>query len=214
MIFFDELEYAKIPIWENKRRIKALKAFGDLYKDTLRFPPRVPLAGSTTGQPPMTSEERHSEINRRKPTALKIVALAQIRSFRATLNKDGKTIDIDVLARLWDLERHGISTKLPVDVVEEAIGVYHDDQVKSLVRTLNPFFWLGRLIDWIADGIFNGIVALFGGNPNDARSSNFGRMFTKLERLTLWTATVVGAVIAVLEFLGFQTPIRHILHLQ
>jgi hypothetical protein len=52
MIFFDQTEYEKIPIWESKRRIKALTVFRDLYLDRVEFPPgtRVPLS-PTTGQP-------------------------------------------------------------------------------------------------------------------------------------------------------------------
>jgi hypothetical protein len=35
MIFFDQAECAKIPIWENKRRIKTLTLFRHLYIDRM-----------------------------------------------------------------------------------------------------------------------------------------------------------------------------------
>jgi hypothetical protein len=45
MIFFDQTEYSKIPTRENKRRIKALMVFRDLYLDLVMFPlgNRIPL---------------------------------------------------------------------------------------------------------------------------------------------------------------------------
>jgi hypothetical protein len=214
MIFFDQVEYGKIPIWENKRRIKALLVFRDLYLDQVMFPSanRIPLS-PTTGQT-FKEGDRRSEINQRKPAIRNMVTLAGSAVYRATVKQDGSPVDIDVLNHLWELETKRISARLPVDVIEEAIGVYHDDQAKSWFRTFWPFFWIGRLIDWIADGIFHGVVAFFGGNPHEARSSTFGRVITGLERLTLWIATVGGTVLLILQFLGFEVPIRHWLHLQ
>jgi hypothetical protein len=143
-----------------------------------------------------------------------MVALAKIRAYRATIRRDGSPIDIDVLAHLWELETYRVSLSLPVEAIEEAIGVYRDDQAKSWFRTLWPFFWLARAIDWIADAIFHVLVALFGGNPQKARASTLGRVITGMERLTLWIATVEGTVVLILQFLGFEIPIRHWLHLQ
>jgi hypothetical protein len=209
MIFFDQAEFAKIPIWENKRRIKALTAFADLYKDTLKSTAKPQIAESATARPIITPEQRRSELNRRKPAIMKTVALAGIRSFRATVKPNGAPIDIDIIDHLWELQTNLLSSILLVDVLEEAIGVYCDDQVKSWTRTLNPFFWLGRLIDWVADLVFN-VVALFGASPDQARASILGRLIIAVERLILWLA----AIVTVLEFLGFQTPIRHLLRLQ
>jgi hypothetical protein len=214
MIFFDQTEYSKIPIWENKRRIKALTVFRDLYLDLVLVSPgnRIPLS-PTTGQPFRQGEQR-SEINQRKPAIQNMVALAKIRAFRATVRRDGSPVDIDVLAHLWELETCRVSVMLPVDAIEEAIGVYRDDQAKSRFRTFNPFFWLARLIDWVADWIFNVLVALVGADPQKAKSSGFGRVFNALKDLTLWIATVGGAIVAVLELLGYQTAIRRFFHLE
>ena len=196
-IFFDQVEFAKIPIWENQRRIKALWGFRNLYIDRIKRPPG-----------------NRSEINQQKPAIQKMVALAGIEAYRATRRTEGGTIDIDALADLFELEIHRVRPTLPVDVIEEAIGVYRDDQAKSWFRTFWPFFWLARLVDWMADRFFNLLVALVGADPNKAKSSSFGRVFTALKELTLWVATVVATIVAVLEFLGYETSIRRFLHLQ
>jgi hypothetical protein len=214
MIFFDQVEYGKIPIWENKRRIKALLVFRDLYLDQAIFPSanRV-LLSPTTGQP-FKEGERRSEINHRKPAIRNMVTLAGVAVYRATVKQDGSPIDVDVLNHLWELETKRVSLRLPVDVIEEAHGVYSDDQAKSWFRTFWPFFWVGRAIDWTADAIFHSAVVIFDGNPQKARASGLGRVITGIERLTLWIATVGGTVLLILQFLGFEVPIRHWLHLQ
>jgi hypothetical protein len=200
MIFFDQIEYAKIPIWENKRRIKALSVCRDLYIDRLTNHPGC----------------HRRDINQQIPAVREMVDLAGIAAERSwPTMRDGYPStpeDIDVLAEIWDLNLYHVNQNAPIDVIDNAIGVYRKDQAKSWFRTFWPFFWLGRLIDWVAHWTFN-VVALFGADPHEARSSHFGRVITALERLTLWTATVVGAAIAVLEFLGFETPIRHFLNL-
>jgi hypothetical protein len=64
MIFFDEIEYAKIPIWENERRIEALTVFRDLYLERVISPPDsyisiLPTAGR------LRDEGQRTEINQR-----------------------------------------------------------------------------------------------------------------------------------------------------
>lgn len=126
-------QYAKIAIWENKRRIRALNFFRDLYLDTVMFPP-----GNRLGTPPVTGrsftpEERRSEINHRKPALQEMVDLAGIAARRSwpTKGKDLDPVELDVLDQLWYLETFRVSARAPVDVIEEAVGVYRDDQLKS-----------------------------------------------------------------------------------
>ena len=111
-----------------------------LILDRVMFPPgnRVPFS-PTTGQPFKEGEQR-SEINHRKPAIQRMVALAGIKAYRATVRQDGSPIDIDVLNHLWELETKRVSARLPVDVMEEAIGVYRDDQVKSRFLSWDRLF--------------------------------------------------------------------------
>jgi hypothetical protein len=214
LIFFNRLKYSQIPIWENKRRIITLALFRDLYLDTVMFPPgnRIPIS-PRTGQP-FKLEERRSEINYRKPAIQEMVALAEIVARRRwpTRRKDLEPVDLDVLDQLWYLETFRVSGRAPIDVVEEAIGVYRDDQQRSWIRTFNPIFWLTRLINGLSDSTFE-IVTIFGGDPHKARHSAFGRLVNSIERIGLWVAAVLTAILTVLSFLGFETPIRRLLHL-
>jgi hypothetical protein len=206
------LKYDKISIWENKKRIKDLTFFRDLWLEGLFNAPHV-LISPATGRP-FSAEERRTELNQRSPAVREMVALADISALRdwRTFRKDDPPVRVDVLEQFWYIEKLRLSARALSDVVDEAIGKYLADQRGSWVRIFNPFHWFGRMIDWIVWGAFN-VVALFGGNPQAARSSQTGHIVEAIGKLLLWFSTVGAFVIALMEFLGLQTPIRHFFHL-
>jgi hypothetical protein len=197
---------------ENKRRIKHLQFFRDVYLMGLWGYTKL-LISAATGKP-FTAEECRSEINRRLPSVKEMVRLADISALRdwATVRKDDERVQIDVLEQLWYLEKLRLSYRAPSDLVEEAIGKYQADQFNSWVRTFNPFYWIGRLINLVIGELFN-VVALVGANPETARNSSTGHIISVIGKFLGWLACIVAAVIAVLEFFGFETPIRHYFHL-
>jgi hypothetical protein len=82
------------------------------------------------------------------------------------------------------------------------------DQRRSWFRTFNPFYWFGRLIDWLVDEAFN-IVRLFGRKPETARNSPTGHKIFAIGQFIAWAFGLAAAVVAVLEF----PPIRNFFHL-
>jgi hypothetical protein len=158
------LEYDKIPIWENKRRIRDLRFFRDLWLEGLFNAPRI-VVSAVTGKP-FSAEERRTELNYRISEVREVIALADISALRdwRTFRKDDPPVRVDVLEQFWYIENLRLSARAPSDVVDEAIGRYRTDQRRSWIRTINPFYWLGCLIDSIVLAAFN-VVALFGGEP-------------------------------------------------
>jgi hypothetical protein len=206
------LKYDKIPIWENKDRIKYLTFFRDLWLEGTFAADQV-LVSPATGKP-FRQEERRSELNRRIPAVKEMVALADIPTLRdwVTIRKDDELVRVDILEQFWYTDKLRLSYRAPSDVVDEAIGKYQTDQRASWVRTFNPLYWLGRLIDWLIGKAFN-VVSLFGGNPRAARNSPVGRTVFAIGTFLAWFATMGGFTIAALDFLGFKTPVRQFLHL-
>lgn len=206
------LTYNQIPIWENKQRIRDLRYFRDLYQEGLFSSVKL-LMSRATGKP-FGMEERRSELNRRIPAVREMVALADIAALRdwITIRKDDAPVRVDVLEQFWYLDRLRISIQAPSDVVEEAIGKYENDQRRSWVRTFCPIYWFGRLIDWLVSGAFN-IVALVGANPQTARNSPIGHIVFAIAKFMGWIAGIVVAIITVLQFFGFETPVRRFFHL-
>ena len=206
------LRFDKIPIWENKQRIKDLTFWRDLWLEGM-FQAINVLISPPTGKP-FTSEERLTELNRRIPAVREMVKLAEIPTTRdwITSRKDDPPVRVDILEQFWYVEKLRISARAPSDVVDEAIGKYQSDQRQSWVRTFNPFYWLALFIDWLIGEAFN-VVTIFGGTPQNARNSALGRKIIAAARFIGWLIAVAAAVCTILEFLGFQTPIRNYLHM-
>lgn len=206
------LKYDKISIWGNKKRINDLSFFRDLWLEGLFNAPHL-LISPATGRP-FSAEERRAELNRRSPAVREMVALADISALRdwRTFRKDDPPVRVDVLEQFWYIEKLRLSARAPSDVVDEAIGIYLADQRGSWIRTFNPFYWFGRMIDWMVSGAFNA-VTLFGGNPQVVRNSQTGRIAEAIGKFLGWFAGVGAFVLALMEFLGLQTPIRHFFHL-
>jgi hypothetical protein len=206
------LRFDKIPIWENERRIKDLTFWRDLWLEGT-FQGVKLLVSPTTGKP-FSSEERHAELNRRIPGVREMVKLAVIPTTRdwVTIRKDDPPVRVDILEQFWYVEKLRISFRAPSDVVDEAIGKYQSDQRRSWIRTFNPLYWFGRIVDRLLSEAFN-VVTIFGGNPETARGSWIGRILFVIAQFGTWLLALAAAACTVLEFMGFKTPIRHFFHL-
>ena len=115
------------------------------------------------------------------------------------------------MEQLWYVEKLGVSYRAPSDVVEEAIGKYQTNQVKSWIRTFNPLHWLGVLIDWLVGKAFS-VVKLFGGDPQTARNSRIGRSISVAGKFIAGCIFLAAAACTVLQFLGYQSLFQHFLY--
>jgi hypothetical protein len=86
-----------------------------------------------------------------------MVALADSSALRdwVTFRKDDPFVRVDVLEKIWYLDKLRLSSRAPSDVIDEATGRYLGDQLQSWFRTFNPFYWVGRVIDWLVGEAFN-----------------------------------------------------------
>jgi hypothetical protein len=214
---FERLQHAKIPIWENKQRLKYLTLFRDLILDVLQFSggasPRV-ATSPTTGQP-LNQEQRRTEINERKPLAVQMIRLAGIKTERdcvTRLKGITSSAKFDVIEQLWDLESFGGSFRERTDVIEEAIGVYKHDQKKALFRTLNPFFWIVRLIEWIAQFPVWLFSSIFHVDQEKAARSIAGKIVTVISAASLWIFALIQSLEALRGFLDHLAWGKAILH--
>ena len=214
MFSFERLKIDQIPIRENERRIKYLTLFRDLLYDrnlAIRTELRAPLSPKT-GQP-LDLEQRMIELNERRSTAKRMIALAGIKTRRVCVFRRGEPepppSEIDVIDQLWDLEWLGVSFRQPAETVEEAIGAYRDEQSNARARSRNPFFWIAwiaesiiemliQIVGWIAEIPVRLIIRIFRLDQDKAVRSWYGRSLTGLSAFTLW----IFALIQTLRALG------------
>jgi hypothetical protein len=104
---------------------------------------------------------------------------------------------------IFNLHQLRISPQTLLDYVERAIGVYKDDRFKSLMRTLNPLFWLSVVLDYISSFPF-AILGSLGFNRSKIENGCLGE-FTK----GCFRVAVVVTVLAVtLYYQGYLDSIE------
>jgi hypothetical protein len=196
MFSFDRLEIDKIPIGENRRRIKYLSDYRDLLNTAFGWSVR-------TGWQPSYLEERRTAINEGKPLVHRMITLSGIKTVRQCARSDIiKTEGLDVLDEIWSLERLHISTREPITAIEEAIGEYKRDRKRAWWRTWNPFFWIAHIIEWIAELPVRLFGVIFGVDQKKAVSSPLGRSATIFFNATIWIFALVQTL-AALGLLGW-----------
>lgn len=57
---------------------------------------------------------------------------------------------IDLIDNLFNLQNFDIEVQTLIDIIDQALGIYEGDFTKSIIRTFNPLFWLGRVLEFIS----------------------------------------------------------------
>jgi len=104
---------------------------------------------------------------------------------------------------IFNLPQLKIFPKTLLDYVEKAIGVYRDDRFKSLIRTLNPLFWLSVVLDYISSIPF-AILGSLGFNRSKIENGCLGRFSKGCFRV----AVVVTVLAVTLYYQGYLAPIE------
>jgi hypothetical protein len=104
---------------------------------------------------------------------------------------------------IFNLHQLKISPQTLFDYVERAIGVYRDDKVKSLIRTLNPLFWLSIVLDYVS-GLPFAVLGALGLNRSKIEDGLLGKFLKGCFRV----AVVVAVLAVVLDHQGYLDPIE------
>jgi len=105
---------------------------------------------------------------------------------------------IGVVNNIFNLHSLEIDHRHLIDFIERSIGIYKRDKIKAFLRTINPFYWIVLLLDFIVSIPFK-ILGKLGFNQEKLESSFFG----KLIKGVLYLVTVFAAFLTILEKLGY-----------
>ena len=199
--------YTRILVWENKRRLNKLREFRSLM---IRYfnNSRVGFGGGRVEE--SAAKEARREINRLRKEIHSIIISSEINplfSWTPPSAVGGDEMEIDLIDDIFDLDQFDIGPNNVLGLIDRAIGEYDSNRKSAFVRTLNPFFYLGRVLDTISDLPFI-IVGIFGFNRQKIRASTIG----KLVKGMLYLIIIVAAVLTVLHLLDFLEPIKQFLH--
>jgi len=90
-----------------------------------------------------------------------------------------------------------------MDFIVRTISIYSKDFTKAFLRTLNPIYWIGCILDYIVDLPFV-LVGKLGFNRTKAEASLIGRIFKMIFKTILFLSALAG----LLEHLGYLEPCR------
>lgn len=204
------LRFDRISFFENVRRCNRLAEFIsqiNIYIDHTEF-------GRHSDAPDEDDEalRARSQLNKMIPEIEQIVR-ASGQSAIITVSPPpaigGLVRNINMIYEFFRLRTHWIEHSELFDVIERSLGTYEADRPKSLIRSLNPFFWLGRLVSWMASIPF-AFLGSIGFNRDSIESSVIGRILKGCFELAAFAASIL----TILQITGTLDPVMKWLHIK
>jgi hypothetical protein len=203
-LMFHSLKYSKIPIWENKRRIKRLERFiEDLNSFYVGMRSTLPWMGQLENERVRWLSTQRTNLTQSVGEVSAIVRLAHI----SVVGGNQYLGMIDMLDNVTNLDELSIDPSHLADQINQAIGVYRTDQTNSRFRTFWPIFWLARLIEWIAKLPVWLLSLTFGLEAEKTERSWYGRTVTILWNVSLWIFALIQTLGA-MGLLGWWTDLE------
>jgi hypothetical protein len=144
--------YKEITFRENRARLSLLMEFQNLVARYFDNSTLNMLEGCYAEKP--EASEARSGITPIIQKAYRIIRLADIKTSSASTSSIAVEIkgkNIDLILNIFNLGRNNIPPGAAIAYIEEAIDVYKFNRLPSLIRTLNPFFWITILFSNIAE---------------------------------------------------------------
>lgn len=190
-------------IWECNHRIELLRHFREL---VIHYFNNV-----TYRHFGISSENEEAQRARREMNRLWLEARQAIQAAGVSTSMyyapppavGGLAGNVDLLANLYNLQRFQIPPQHVVDAIEQALGVYEHERPKALLRTLNPFYRLGRALALVVSIPFR-LIGLAGFDAKKAEDSWAG----KLVKLMLGLLTTLATILTILDFLGWLDAVK------
>jgi len=199
--------YNKIPFWENKRRLERLYEFRDLvncYADNSNY--------SWMAESRIESDkaaEARVKINRGLAEFHSIIVLSGLKpvmTYTPPAAIGGYVQRVDLIINFFNLGDFEIGMKEVLDWVDRSIGVYENDKKRAYIRTFNPLFWLGLLVDYIVAIPFS-LLGKAGFNKTKIKDSFIGRM----AKFVLYVFTLIASFLTILQLTGYLEPFNAVL---
>lgn len=195
--------FKNITLWENKRRTKLLKRFYDLmlkYFDNVRY-----SFGET-----IENEEAAKvriEINKDLDEIYLIMIAAGIDPSIIYSPPPASGVfyrqRVSLLHNFHNLRHYNIQPNGLMDFIVRSASIYSKDFTKARLRTFNPIYWIGCILDYIADLPFV-LVGKLGFNRTKAEASLIGRIL----KMIFKTVIFLSALVVLLEHLGYLEMCR------
>lgn len=120
----------------------------------------------------------------------------------------GRVWHIDAGENIFNLNNFDLPIDTVTDSVDRAIGYYQDNILTSFIRTINPFWWLQRLLIAFIRIPFM-IFAWAGYDAKNFENSSGGKLYKALAGLALFIGIVAG-IFQILDSLKLVQPLQQL----
>ena len=202
--------YTQILVWENARRLNKLDEFRQLVIDYFSNIDADWLSDRRAEN--QTAQVARGKINRIMAEVHSIIlhsGTIPILTIDPPPAVGGYRTNVDLIQNIFILDKFYIGEGVHrecndiLDFVDRAIGKYESNHKLALIRTFNPFFYVGWFLDVISDLPFV-IVGKFGFDQQKAKASAIGR----LVKGVFYLIQVAAAVLAISDYFGFLGQIK------
>ncbi len=135
--------YKDIHFWENRARLKLLTDFRSLVETYFENSILNMVSGIYNEKPEATDAKK--AINLIIKNAYAIISHAEIKTYTAStpsVSLKGRGKNINLILNIFNLGRNDIEPDMAIDYIDRAIAVYKANRAASLIRVINPFFWI------------------------------------------------------------------------
>ena len=191
--------YTKIPFWENKRRRTLLNRFREATVFYFNNSEAHWMADDRIEND--KAKQTRTEINRMIHEIHKIVILSNVNPsilYTPPPAIGGYVRNIDLIINIFNLQRFQINPQSLIDYIDRAIGVYENDYNPSILRTINPLYWISVIFDYVVSLPFI-LIGKLGFNQQKIEASFYGKLFKIIIQLILGTA----AFLTILDKTGY-----------
>jgi len=186
--------FRKIPFWTNKARQKEIEKYISLLEDF--------YANPYSPENRNTRKEINLAINRVHIIMAKAGISPYIVYTPAPIT-GGYIQNVDVVLNFDNLRHYHIPEEKVFDFLYITLGKYRDDYPKSVIRTFNPLFWIGCIIDYFIIIPFN-LLGWVGINKEKAESSLIGRLIKTICKSII----ILAALLTALHYLGYLEVVK------
>jgi hypothetical protein len=188
------MKYKDINYFQNRKRISDLKKFKNLVNSYFE---NISFTFHNLSENDIAQEKR-TEINLMTARITRFLSDAGVSTevyYSPPPAIGGPCGRIDILGNIFQAHVFDFNKNTIIDMLEKAIGVYNDDKSLSVIRTINPFFWLNKIFTYIARLPFQ-LLKDANFNINDKS------ILVKLLKLFFYLLQVVGILFPIVQWLN------------
>lgn len=196
--------YTKILPWENARCLERLSEFRNLVVEYFNYSKADWRVSDRIEEP--KAQEARVKINRMMDEVHDIILFSGVNpTYRWTPPPavGGYVQNLDLVQNIFNLQPFQIAPTVVLDVVDRAIGIYEGNAKAAFLRAINPFFYIGRVFDFVARIPFL-LIGRAGFNQAKAEASLIGRLIKGV----IYVVTILASLLTVLQILELHGPIK------